>query len=81
MRESIRRFNDIDAIATGANISCLIAEKGLTDRIVAERMDITVQAIYKWRYGKCVPGFENAMKLAEILEIPVEDVYVMKSRE
>lgn len=71
------RYNlGLDMCATGKQISCLIEKSGLSNKEIGERMNISVQAIYKWRHGTSFPDIENLYILSRILGVKVDDFFV-----
>ena len=69
----------IDAVATGENINRLRIERDLT---VADMQDVlgfsTPQAIYKWLNGKNLPTIDNLVILADMLNVSVSEIIVLK---
>lgn len=53
----------------GARISQVRAEKSLSQRDVAKRMDCSEQQISAWERDSKKPSLENAEKLAAALEV------------
>ncbi len=60
-----------ETIKIGGNISSLRKEKGLTQEQLAEKLDVTFQAISSWERDEYKPEIEKIFKLSEILEVPV----------
>lgn len=58
----------IDQKATGWKIGELIDEKGYSNQEIADILGLTLQAIYKWRYGLSLPTLDNFYMLSQILE-------------
>ncbi len=50
--------------------------KGLSQEELAKKIFSTRQSISNWETGKKVPTLENIKRLAEILEIPVDDLII-----
>lgn len=57
---------------TGALLASLRAEKAMTQRAVAERLGVSVQAVSKWERGLGCPDVELLPQLAAIYAVPVE---------
>ena len=51
---------------------------GLTQAGVARKLDLTVRAVQRWENGTGVPSGKNLLRLAELLEIPTNELYVME---
>ena len=63
----------------GEIISTLRKEKGLTQKEVADKLNITDKAVSKWERDLAYPDTQTIPKLAEILEVSVEDLLNAKS--
>ena len=50
-------------------------EKGLSQKEVAEKAKICIRNYQNYEYGKALPKVEIALKLAEILEKSVEEIF------
>lgn len=58
----------------GKNIKRFRAEKGMTQEQLAERLHVTRQAVSNWEQGKTQPDLETLSAMAEVLEVPVEEL-------
>lgn len=68
----------IDMINTGANITRLREEKGLSVRDLQDIFGFaTPQAIYKWQHGTTLPSVDNLVILANVLDVHMEDILVL----
>lgn len=65
----------------GIMISTLRKEKGMTQLELAEKMGVTDKAVSKWERNLSCPDVNSIPKLAEILEISVEDLLNAQKRE
>ncbi len=72
----------INMEATGQNIIRLREKKGLS---VKDLQDIfgfaTPQAIYQWQRGSVLPTVDNLLILAEVFQVHIDDILIMKERE
>ena len=68
----------LDAKATSRRISAMIKKSGLTDKQIGEVMNLSSQAVNKWRNCKCLPDIENLYTLSRILDVSVEEFLVSK---
>lgn len=48
--------------------------KGMSQEVVAEQLGITHQAVAKWELGQSKPASRNLQALAELYEVPVEEL-------
>ena len=48
--------------------------KRLTQEDIAEKLDVTRQAVAKWESGETVPDIEKSRQLAEIFEVSLDDL-------
>ena len=56
------------------NIKSLRKQKGYTQEMVAERLNIVRQTVSKWEKGYSVPDAEMLERLAELLEVSVSEL-------
>ena len=64
----------MDAIKTGALIGQARKEKGLTQRELAEKVYVSVQAVSKWELGKNFPDLSLMEPLANALGLTVSEL-------
>ena len=63
----------------GEIISTLRREKGMTQKDIADKLGITDKAVSKWERDIAFPDTATVPKLAEILEINVEELMQAKA--
>lgn len=63
----------------GEIISTLRREKGMTQKDIADKLGITDKAVSKWERDIAFPDTATIPKLAEILEINVEELVQAKA--
>ena len=66
----------LDPVATGKRIRAIAKMKGMTVEEIAKEMGYTVQAVYKWYYGKGLPSLESAYVLSKVLDVSMESLLV-----
>ena len=75
----MNRIPVIDMTATGANITRLRINAGIT---VKDLQDIfgfnTPQAIYKWQRGTALPTVDNLVALAAVFGVRIDDILVFQ---
>lgn len=64
----------MDAMKTGALIAQVRKEKGITQRELAEKVYVSVQAVSKWELGKNFPDLALMEPLAEALDLTVTEL-------
>lgn len=64
----------MNAAKTGALIAQMRKEKGLTQRELAERVYVSVQAVSKWELGKNFPDLSLMEPLSDILGLTVSEL-------
>ena len=57
-------------------IKAVLAEKQLTSKWLAERLEKSENTVSKWCSNKVQPYLENLIEIAKILEIDVRDLLV-----
>lgn len=63
----------------GAMISSLRKEHGMTQAELAERMGVTDKAVSKWERDLSCPDISSLPRLAEVLEVSVEELVRAKN--
>ena len=72
-----KMFPVIDMAATGANITRLRKDRGLTVRELQSWFGFEEpQAIYKWQQGKSLPSVDNLYALSTLLDVSIEEILV-----
>ena len=64
----------------GNIIVSLRKEKGMTQLELAEKMGVTDKAVSKWERDLSFPDVSSIPKLAEILEVSVDDLMQVKTK-
>lgn len=57
----------------GENIRALRKARGLSQQELAERLHVVRQTVSKWEQGLSVPDADMLVRLAECLEVSVEE--------
>ncbi len=65
----------------GEIISALRREKGMTQRELAEKLNVSDKAVSKWERNVACPDIQNIPKLAEILGISVDELVNAQPKE
>jgi transcriptional regulator with XRE-family HTH domain len=64
----------LDTISVGKQIACLRKQKGLTQEELAEKLEITAQAISKWENGHTLPETVLLPLLAELFCCSIDSI-------
>lgn len=65
----------------GETIATLRKEKGMTQSQLAEKMNVTDKAVSKWERDLSCPDINTISKLADILDVSVEELLKTKKSE
>lgn len=65
----------------GQEIARLRKEKNMTQLQLADLMNVTDKAVSKWERDLSYPSFKTIQKLADVLEVPLEDLIDIESEE
>ena len=68
-------------MSIGQRISKLRKEKGFSQEYVAERLDVSRQAVSKWETDNSAPDTYNLIALAELFDVSVEYIAIGKQEE
>lgn len=66
---------------TGEIISSIRHEKGLTQKELAEQLNVTDKAVSKWERDIALPDINTLPELAEILDITIEELINAKPQK
>ena len=66
----------LDMEATGARIRAAMKENGFNDRTLGLRMNISMQAVNRWRLGRAFPDMDNTYILLNLLNTKFENIFV-----
>ncbi len=58
----------------GKNIQIFRKQMNMTQETLAERVNVARQTIVKWESGESSPDLETAGRLAEVLQVSVDDL-------
>ncbi|MCL1858385.1 MAG: helix-turn-helix domain-containing protein [Oscillospiraceae bacterium] len=58
----------------GKTIKKIREEKNITQEQLAEKLNVTRQAVSNWENGKTQPDIDTIIKISEILEVSVEEI-------
>lgn len=59
----------------GENITSLRKEKNITQKGLAEHLNVSVRTILKWEHGYAMPSFAIIPEIAAFLGVPVEKIF------
>ena len=65
----------------GEIIASLRKQKGMTQNELAEKMNVTDKAVSKWERDLSYPDINTISKLADILDVSVEELLKAKKKE
>ncbi len=68
-------------MSIGQRISKLRKEKGFSQEYVAERLDVSRQAVSKWETDNSAPDTYNLIALAELFNVSVEYIAIGKQED
>lgn len=69
-------FFGINHEKTGQRIRELRKASGFTVNQIAEMLETSEVAVYKWQNGSAIPSLENMLILSRIFEVPIEEIVV-----
>ena len=64
----------MNTIDTGKFICSLRKENGLTQKELAEKLNVTDKAVSKWETGRSAPDISLLEKLSQILDVSVVEI-------
>ncbi len=74
-RQGRTKVQNKPALPIAANLRAAQAAKGITNDELAREVGVGLRLLQKWRAGDVAPRYANALKLAQILDVTVSDLY------
>ncbi len=65
----------------GKNIAAFRTQMDMTQSELAEKLNVTRQAVSNWENGKTEPDIETLHKISDVLEITIEELIYGSKRE
>ena len=78
---SIKKGKGLIMKSIGETIASLRKQKGMTQNELAEKMNVTDKAVSKWERDLSCPDINTISKLADILDVSVEELLKAKKKE
>lgn len=73
--------NTNTSLLTGARIKAARKAKGMTQNNLAEKLDVTFQAVSSWEQGKFIPDSDHLSALARELDLSLDALFAEKDPE
>ena len=71
----ITMFPTIDKESTGMNLKKLMDQRGLIVKDIQKYLHLgSVQSIYHWLNGTCLPSLDNLYALSQLFQVPMDDI-------
>ena len=58
----------------GEKLKALREEKGITQSELADTLNVSRQAVYKWESNKGYPDIENLIRISDIFEVTIDEL-------
>ena len=58
-------------------IKVMLAEKGVTNKWLAEQLGVNTATVSKWCTNNCQPSMETFIHIAKVLEVELKDLVRM----
>lgn len=62
-------------------LKCLRKERGMTQADLAERLNVSRQAVSKWETGASLPDIENILSICKVFEVTPNDFFTADSEK
>lgn len=63
------------------NISDFRKRQSLTQKALAEKMNVAESVIQRWEHQRNIPTLETAIKLARVLNTTVEELFIVDDND
>lgn len=68
-------FPTIDKKETGIRLKKLMEQRGITAKDIRQYLHLgSVQSVYHWLNGECLPSVDNLYALSQLFQVPVDDM-------
>ncbi|MCC8104401.1 MAG: helix-turn-helix domain-containing protein [Clostridiales bacterium] len=72
-------YPQIDTVGTGKRLRYLSHKKGISVQEIQHSLGLASnQAVYEWFNGKCLPTLNNFFALSKLLDLPMEDMLILR---
>ena len=58
----------------GENLKALRKQKGMSQEVMAQQLNVVRQTVSKWEQGLSVPDAQMLTRIAELFEVPVSSL-------
>lgn len=62
---------------TGYNLCRLLDDRNISVKDIANSLNISQVAVYKWLSGTSLPTLEHFFQISQILNIPIDEIIVV----
>ena len=70
-------FPTISKELTGFNLKKLMTNRGLSVKDIQQYLHLgSVQSVYYWLNGTCLPSVDNLYALSQLFQVPIDDIIV-----
>ncbi len=73
-RKTMKGDGVMDCIEFGCLIKTNRLKQNLTQKQLAEKVNVTDKAVSKWERGECFPDINLFKEISEVLDVPIEDL-------
>lgn len=77
----MNKWTPIDVVESGKAIRYFREKNGWTQGLVADSLGVSTVAVSHWENGKSLPTLDNVMRLADMMNVYVEDLIIMEFDE
>ena len=74
IRMVLVKNGDADKMSLATNLSALRKQRGLTQMDLAEKLNVSRQAVSRWEVGAAVPSTDNLKILSNLYGVSVDDL-------
>lgn len=71
------KWTPINMVESGKAIRYFREKNGWTQGFIADSLGVSTNAVSRWENGKSLPTLDNVMRLADMMNVYVEDLIIM----
>lgn len=70
---------DVDSF--GKNLKYYMVKRDVSGQELAEKMYVNAKQISAWRHGRHIPLMDNLVRLAEVLDVSLDELFTKNERK
>ena len=73
-------YMSLNLDSVGKNIKERMREHDISDTELARALKVSIQAVWRWKNGVCVPSIDHIANMASLFGVTMEEILGMKPK-